>query len=111
MQSLTLRPEFLAKHPRASAIELSNQQNSGWAQRPDATELLDITYPTSDVQRALEAVSTVCRRAARRLHRSARSRQVPHHGLAAPCLPKPGGCGSLVSGLGHPPPIRTAYRV
>jgi hypothetical protein len=57
MQPLTLRPEFLARHPRATAIELSNQQNSGWAQRPDSTELLEITYPTSDVQRALQAVS------------------------------------------------------
>jgi len=57
MQSLTLRPEFLAKHMRATAIELCNRQNSGWAQRTDPTELLEITYPTADVQRALEAVS------------------------------------------------------
>src|SRR5438132_1183165 len=57
MQSLNLRPEFLAKHMRATAIELCNRQNSGWAQRPDPTELLEITYPTADVQRALEAVS------------------------------------------------------
>lgn len=42
---------------RGTAIELRNRQNSGWAQR-DPTELLRITYPTLDVQRALGAVST-----------------------------------------------------
>ena len=37
-------------------IELRNKQNTGWAQKgPD--DLLAITYPTSDVQRSLEAVS------------------------------------------------------
>ncbi len=56
--TLNLRPEFLAKTMRATAIELSNRQNSGWAQKSDPTELLEITYPTADVQRALEAVST-----------------------------------------------------
>ena len=59
IQSLTLRPEFLAKVMRATAIELSNRQSSGWAQRDNPTELLEITYPTADVQRALEAVATV----------------------------------------------------
>lgn len=58
MHSLKLRPEFLAKHMRATAIELCNRQNSGWAQRKDPTELLEITYPTADVQRALESIST-----------------------------------------------------
>lgn len=57
MESLKLRPEFLTKYMQATAIELCNQQNSGWAQRNDPTELLEITYPTADVQRALEAVS------------------------------------------------------
>jgi len=42
---------------RATAIELSNRQNTGWTQRKDATELLDITYPSGDVRRALDAVS------------------------------------------------------
>lgn len=56
--TLNLRPEFLAKHMRATAIELSNKQNSGWAQRPDPTDLLEMTYPTADVQRSLDAVST-----------------------------------------------------
>ncbi len=57
MQSLKLRQEFASKHIRGTAIELCNRQNSGWAQRRDATELLDMTYPTTDVQRALDAVS------------------------------------------------------
>ena len=56
--TLNLRPEFLAKHMRATAIELSNKQNSGWAQRPDPSDLLEMTYPTADVQRALDAIST-----------------------------------------------------
>ncbi|MGH9401822.1 MAG: hypothetical protein ACRD2P_06920 [Terriglobia bacterium] len=42
---------------RATAIELSNRQNTGWTQRKAAVELLDITYPTWDVRRALDAVS------------------------------------------------------
>ena len=58
MMPLKLRPEFLMKHMRATAIELCNKQNSGWAQRGNPHELLEITYPTSDVQRALDAVST-----------------------------------------------------
>ena len=51
MQSLKLRPEFLSKYMQATAIELCNQQNSGWGHCTDSTELLDITYPTADVQR------------------------------------------------------------
>jgi hypothetical protein len=42
---------------RATAIELSNRQNTGWTQRNAANELLDMTYPTADLRRALEAVS------------------------------------------------------
>lgn len=54
---LELRDEFLSKHMRGTAIELRNKQNTGWAQKgPD--ELLRITYPTFDVQRSLEAIST-----------------------------------------------------
>src|SRR2546421_10602214 len=56
MPTLELRQEFKTPHMRGTAIELRNKQNSGWAQR-GASELLRITYPTSDVQRALEAVS------------------------------------------------------
>ena len=55
--SLQLRPEFQTQHMRATAIELSNRQNTGWTQRKGASELLDITYPTGDVRRALDAVS------------------------------------------------------
>ena len=56
MQALELRDEFLTKHMRGTAIELRNKQNTGWAQK-GPEELLQITYPTSDVQRSLEAVS------------------------------------------------------
>lgn len=54
---LDLRQEFRSAHMRGTAIELRNRQNSGWAQK-DPTELLRITYPTMDVQRALGAIST-----------------------------------------------------
>jgi hypothetical protein len=57
MPVLQLRPEFQTQHMRATAIELSNRQNTGWTQGKAATELLDITYPTGDVRRALDAVS------------------------------------------------------
>ena len=56
MTQLQLRDEFLSKHMRGTAIELRNKQNTGWAQR-GPEDLLAITYPTSDVQRSLEAVS------------------------------------------------------
>src|SRR5437879_5280344 len=58
MSPLKLRQEFLSRHMRATAIELCNKQNTGWAQRKNANELLDITYPTADIQRSLEAIST-----------------------------------------------------
>lgn len=57
MPALQLRQEFQTRHMRATAIELSNGENTGWTQRKDSTELLEITYPTADVRRALEAVS------------------------------------------------------
>ncbi|MGC8553853.1 MAG: hypothetical protein ACP5O7_13510, partial [Phycisphaerae bacterium] len=54
--SLNLRAEFTSGHMRGTAIELRNRHNTGWAQRsPD--ELLQITYPTTDVQRSLLAIS------------------------------------------------------
>lgn len=56
MLPLELRQEFRSAYMRGTAIELRNQQNTGWAQR-DPVELLRMTYPTADVQRALEAVS------------------------------------------------------
>ena len=52
-----LREEFQTQHMRATAIELSNRQNTGWTQAKAASELLDITYPTDDVRRALDAVA------------------------------------------------------
>lgn len=57
MQTLQLRQEFQSEFMAATAIELRNKQNSGWAQTTDPNPLLEITYPTADVQRALEAVS------------------------------------------------------
>jgi hypothetical protein len=54
---LELREEFRAGHMRGTAIELRNRQATGWTQR-DPTELLGITYPTIDVQRALAGIST-----------------------------------------------------
>ena len=57
MSLLQLRQEFQTPHMRATAIELSNRQNTGWTQGKAAAELLDITYPTGDVRRALDAVS------------------------------------------------------
>jgi len=56
MLPLDLRQEFRSPHMRGTAIELRNRQNTGWAQR-DPLDLLRMTYPTSDVQRSLEAVS------------------------------------------------------
>ena len=56
MLPLELRQEFRSPHMRGTAIELRNKQNTGWAQR-NPVELLRMTYPTADVQRALEAVS------------------------------------------------------
>src|SRR5262249_32627022 len=57
MSVLQLRPEFQTQHMRATAIELSNRQNTGWTQRKATSELLDITYPTGEVRRALNGVS------------------------------------------------------
>lgn len=54
---IELRQEFRTAHMRGTSIELRNRQNSGWAQK-DPSELLRITYPTLDVQRALGAIST-----------------------------------------------------
>ena len=59
MTHLELRQEFQGRHMRGTAIELSNRQNTGWAQSQNASAILEITYPSSDVRRALDAVSTV----------------------------------------------------
>lgn len=57
MPVLELRDEFRTSHMRATAIELSNRQNTGWTQRDNSNELLEITYPTGDVTRALDSIS------------------------------------------------------
>src|SRR3954447_12675464 len=57
MPLLHLRPEFQSRHMKTTAIELSNRQNTGWTQRKATSSLLEISYPTADVRRALEAVS------------------------------------------------------
>lgn len=54
---LELRDEFRSHHMRGTAIELRNRQGTGWTQK-DPAELLQITYPTADVQRAIAGVST-----------------------------------------------------
>ena len=43
---------------RGATIELSNRENTGWAQSQNASAILEITYPSSDVCKALEAIST-----------------------------------------------------
>jgi hypothetical protein len=58
MAHLELRPEFQGRHMQGTAIELSNRQNTGWAQSQNASAILEITYPSSDVRKALESVST-----------------------------------------------------
>jgi len=55
MLALTLRPEFRSKRISGTMIELSNAQKTGATQRP-AGEFLEITYPTSDLLSALEAI-------------------------------------------------------
>jgi hypothetical protein len=56
MLGLKLRDEFLGGHMPGTAIELWRNDNQGAAQKsPD--HILSITYPTSDVQIALSALS------------------------------------------------------
>lgn len=57
MLGLQLREEFLGKHMPGTAIALRTSDNRGAVQKaPNA--ILSITYPTSDVQTALRAIST-----------------------------------------------------
>ena len=58
MPQLELRQEFQTHHMRGTAIELSNRQNTGWAQAQNATAILEITYPSADVRKAMDAIST-----------------------------------------------------
>src|SRR5260370_35440323 len=55
MLGLNPRPEFRTKRISGSMIELSNAANTGATQRP-ASEFLEITYPTTDLLTALEAI-------------------------------------------------------
>lgn len=54
MLGLTLREEFRGKRLKGTAIELSNDNKTG-ATQVAASEFLEITYPTSDMLKALEA--------------------------------------------------------
>ena len=54
MLGLTLRDEFRGKRLKGTAIELSNDNKTG-ATQVAASEFLEITYPTSDMLKALEA--------------------------------------------------------
>ncbi|HVN78730.1 MAG TPA: DUF499 domain-containing protein [Terriglobia bacterium] len=56
MLGLTLRKEFQGKRLRGTAIELANEKNTGATQVP-ARDFLEITYPTGDVLKSIEAIS------------------------------------------------------
>ncbi|WP_428565590.1 MAG: DUF499 domain-containing protein [Solidesulfovibrio sp. DCME] len=55
MLGLTLRDEFRGKRLKGTAIELSNESNTG-ATQIAAKEFLEITYPTHDILKGIEAV-------------------------------------------------------
>src|SRR5690348_8570167 len=55
MLGLTLRKEFQGKRLKGTAIELANEKNTGATQVP-AGQFLEITYPTSDVLKSIEAI-------------------------------------------------------
>jgi len=55
MLELTLREEFRGKRLKGTAIELSNDQNTG-ATQVAARQFLEITYPTHDLLKGIEAV-------------------------------------------------------
>ncbi|NCC23132.1 MAG: DUF499 domain-containing protein [Alphaproteobacteria bacterium] len=55
MLGLTLREEFRGKRLKGTAIELSNDSNTG-ATQIAATQFLEITYPTHDLLKGIEAV-------------------------------------------------------
>jgi Protein of unknown function (DUF499) len=55
MLGLTLRDEFRGKRLKGTAIELSNDTNTG-ATQVVAKEFLEITYPTHDLLKGIEAV-------------------------------------------------------
>ena len=55
MLGLKLREEFRGKHLKGTSIELSNDSNTG-ATQIAAKSLLEITYPTFDILKAIEAI-------------------------------------------------------
>lgn len=55
MLGLTLREEFRGKRLKGTAIELSNDTNTG-ATQVTAKSFLEITYPTHDVLKGIEAI-------------------------------------------------------
>ncbi len=55
MLGLTLREEFRGKRLKGTAIELSNESNTG-ATQIAAKQFLEITYPTHDLLKGIEAV-------------------------------------------------------
>src|SRR5271154_2860160 len=55
MLGLNLRQEFKGKRLKGTAIELSNESNTG-ATQIAAAEFLEITYPTHDLLKGIEAV-------------------------------------------------------
>ncbi len=55
MLGLKLRGEFLGRRLQGTAIELSNESNTGATQMP-AHSFLEITYPTLDLLKGIEAV-------------------------------------------------------
>lgn len=55
MLGLTLRKEFQGKRLRGTAIELANENRTGATQVP-AAEFLEITYPSADMLKAIEAI-------------------------------------------------------
>lgn len=55
MLGLTLREEFRGKRLKGTAIELSNDTNTG-ATQIAAKEFLEITYPTHDLLKGIEAI-------------------------------------------------------
>src|SRR5436190_5953854 len=52
---LTLRPEFRSAALKGTAIELATRGKTGATQIP-AAEFLDITYPSYDLVKALQAI-------------------------------------------------------
>ena len=55
MLGLKLRDEFLGRRLKGTAIELSNESNTGATQVP-AEQFLEITYPTLDRLKGIQAV-------------------------------------------------------